>query len=139
MFMRILALVAVVWSFVGMPMLCRAGVLVECCDSGVPARGKSHDTPVQRPCKCPNEKCPENTGPSEPRDCDSCTESCNGVSPHSKHTDDDDLAITLVAAPAATQALADERLPHRYRSHDASAEQLLEHLPYPVSDRPLLI
>ena len=108
-------------------------------EAGVAARGKRKDTPDQRPCKGTNEKWPEDTGASEPRDGDSCTESCNVVSPHSKHTDDDDLAITLVAAPAATQALADERLPHRYRSHDASAEQLLEHLPYPVSDRPLLI
>ena len=103
--MRILALVAVVWSFVGMPTLCRAGILVECCTPGIPTHEKSQGAPDKCPNQCPDddgEKCPGDTEPSEPRDCDSCTESCNVVSPHTKQTDADDFAVMRVAAIAVT-------------------------------------
>ncbi len=144
--MRTLSLVAVAWSFVGMPVLCRAGILVECCTSGVPAHEKSLGAQDGCPSKCPNkcpdnnrEKCPDDPESSEPRDCDSCAETCNVVSPHSKQADRDHFAVTLVAASAAAQALAEQCPPHPYCSRDMSAEQFHEHMPYPVSDRPLLI
>ncbi len=140
--MRIIALIAVAWSLVGMPMLCRAGILVECCASGVPAREKPHDAPDECPNKCPDDNCekwPDDTGPSEPRDCNSCSEACNVVSPHSKQTSDNDIAIMFVAAIAVTQVPGDKYLWHQHCSRDANAEQLKENIPFPVSDRPLLI
>ena len=140
--MRILALVAVVWSLVGMPTLCRAGILVECCTLGIPGHEKSHDAPDKCPNQCPDdggEKCPGDTGPSEPRDCDSCTESCNVVSPHSKQTDADDFAVMQVAAIAVAHVPCDAFLLHQHRSRNLNTIRLGEHLPIPASDRPLLI
>jgi hypothetical protein len=142
MFMRTLPLVAVVWSFVAMPALCRAGVLVECCASEVPVREKSHDAPDECPGKCPDdnrEKCPDSTGSSGPRDCDSCAEACNAVSPHSRQISDDDIAFMSVTVIAVTPIPGDAYLLHQHRSPDPSTVQLREHLPIPVSDRPLLI
>ncbi len=140
--MRILALIVVVWSFVGMPTLCRAGILVECCTLGVPGHAKSHDAPDKCPDNCPcdtREETPDDTESSHPRDCDSCTESCNVVSPHSKQTDGDDFAVMLVAAMAVTQVRCDAFLPHQHRSRNLNTMQIGEHLPIPASERPLLI
>ena len=140
--MRVFALIVVVWSFVGMPTLCRAGVLVECCALGVPGHEKPNDAPDEcaNKCSCDNrDKYPDDTESSEPRDCDSCTESCNVVSPYSKQADRAYFAAARVAVTAAAQAFAEGCLPHANRSRDMSAAQLPEHIPYPVSDRPLLI
>ena len=140
--MRILALVAVVWSLVGMPMLCRAGILVECCTLGIPGHEKSHGAPDKCPNKCPDddgEKCPGDTGPSEPRDCDSCTETCNVVSLHSKQTGSDDFAEMLVSVIAMTQVPFDAFLSHQHRLRNRNMMQIRGHLPIRASDRPLLI
>ncbi len=125
-----------------MPTLCRAGILVECCASGVPADEKSHDAPDECPNHCPGdnrEKCPDDTESSEPRDCDSCADACNVISPHSRQTSDDDVAVMLVAVISVAQVPGEAYLPHQHRSRDLSTVQLREHLPFPVSDRPLLI
>lgn len=125
-----------------MPTLCRAGILVECCASGVPAHEKSHDAPYDCPNQCPDdnrEKCPDDTGSSESRDCDSCAEACSAVSLHSKHTDGDDFAVMLVAVNAVTQVPYDAFLPHQHRSRNLNTMQIGEHLPIPASVRPLLI
>ncbi len=140
--MRVLALIVVVWSFVGMPTLCRAGILVECCTLGVPGHEKSHDAPDKCPNNCPcdnRDKCPDDTESSEPRDCDSCAESCNVVSTHSKQTDGDDFAVMLVALIAVTQVTRDAFLPHQHRSRNLNTMWLGKHLPILPSDRPLLI
>jgi len=140
--MRILALIVVAWSFVGMPTLCRAGILVECCASGVSGHEKSHDAPDKCPNKCPcdnRDKCPDDTESSEPRDCDSCVESCNVVSLYSKQTDGDDFAEMLVSVIAVTQVPCDAFLSHQHRSRSRNTMQIGEHLPIPASDRPLLI
>ena len=142
MIMRILALVAVVWSFVGMPTLCRAGILVECCAFGVPDIEKSHNAPDKCPDNCPcdtREETTDDTESSHPRDCDSCAESCNVVSPRSQQTDGDAVAVMLVAAMAVAQAPCDALLPHQHRSGNLNTMQLSEHVPIPPSDRPLLI
>lgn len=127
-----------------MPVLCRAGVLVECCASEVGARAdtKSHDAPDQCPDNCPcdtREKTPDDTESSEPRGCDSCADACNAVSPHSRQTNDDDVAVMFVAAISVTQVPHDAYLSHQHPSRNLSTEQLRQHLPFPVSDRPLLI
>lgn len=125
-----------------MPALCRAGILVECCASGVPTHEKSHDAPDKCPDNCPDdnrEKCPDDTESSEPRDCDSCAESCNVVSPHTKQADGDDLAAMFVAVVAVTQVPYDSFLPRQHRSGELNTDQLGEHIPFPASDRPLLI
>jgi len=104
--MRILALIPVVWSLVAMPTLCRAGILVECCTLGIPGHEKSYDAPDKCPGGCPcdeGDEAPDDKDSSHPRDCDSCTESCNVVSTHSKQTDGDDVAVMLVSAIAAAQ------------------------------------
>ncbi len=125
-----------------MPTLCRAGILVECCTPGIPVHEKSHDAPDKCPNNCPGDngdKCPDDKESSEPRDCDSCTESCNVVSPHSKQTDADDFAVMLVTVMAVTQTNCDAFLPHQHRSRNPNTMQLGKHLPIPASDRPLLI
>ena len=125
-----------------MPTLCRAGILVECCASGVPGHEKSHDAPPDCPNQCPDdnrEKCPDDTGPSGPRDCDFCAEACDVVSPQKKRTSDDSVAVMFVAVIAVTQVPGDAYLPHQHRSRNLNTIQLGEHLPFPVSDRPLLI
>ena len=139
--MRILALAAVGWSLVGMPTLCRAGILVECCTLGIPGHEKSHGAPDQCPNQCPDdgEKCLGGTGPSEPRDCDSCTESCNVISPHSKQTDGDDFAVILVSVIAVSPVRSDAFLLHHHCSRHLNSMQFGEHIPVPASERPLLI
>ncbi len=128
-----------------MPTLCRAGILVECCASGVPGHDKSHDAPDKCPNKCPcgnRDKYPDDTDDpesSEPRDCDSCAESCNVVSLHSKQTDSDDIGVMLVAVIAVTQVPCDAILSHQHRSRNRNTMQIGENLPIPASDRPLLI
>ena len=144
--MRVLALIPVVWSLVAMPTLCRAGVLVECCSLGIPGHEQSHDEPRNTPDKCPGdcpcdtrEEAPDGTESSHPRDCDSCTESCNVVSTHSKQTDGDDFAVVPVAAIAVAPVPCDAFLSHQYRSRNLNTTRLVEHLTIPDSDRPLLI
>ncbi len=125
-----------------MPTLCRAGILVECCASGVPGHEKSPDAPDECPNKCPcdtRKETPDDTESPEPRDCDSCTESCNVVSLHSKQTDSDDFAEMLVSVIAVTQMPCDLFLPHQHCSRDLNTTQLGEHLPIPACDRPFLI
>jgi len=120
--MRILALIAVVWSFVGMPTLC--------------------DVPDKCPNGCPcdtSDDAPDDEDSSHPRDCDSCTESCNVVSTHSKPTDGDDFASMFVVAIDVVQIPCDALLPHQLHSYILNTEQLSEHIPIPASDRPRLI
>ncbi len=142
MIMRILALIAVAWSFVGMPTLCRAGILVECCSREIPGHEKSHDAPDKCPGGCPcdtREETHDDTESSEPRDCDACTESCNVVSAHTKQTDGDDFAVILDAAIVVAQVRCNSFLPHQHRSCNLNTTRLVEHLSIPDSDRPLLI
>ena len=125
-----------------MPTLCRAGILVECCALGIPGHEKSHDAPDKCPGDCPcdtREVDHDDTESSHPRDCDACTESCNVVSPHSKQTDGDDCPVIWAAAIVVAQLPCDAFLPHQHHLRKLNTVQFSEHLPYPDSDRPLLI
>lgn len=125
-----------------MPILCRAGILVECCTLGIPGHEKSHDAPDKCPGDCPcdtREETPDDTESSHPRDCDSCTESCNVVSPYSKQTDGDDFVVMLVAVIAMVQVPCDAFLTHQHHCRSPNTIQLDENIPIPDSERPLLI
>ncbi len=125
-----------------MPTLCRAGILVECCASGIPERLESHDGPDKCPGDCPcdtREEAPDHTKSTHPRDCDSCAESCNVVSMHSKPTHGDGFAVMLFTGLAVAQVPCSAFLPHQHRSHNLKTMQLVEHIPMSVSDRPLRI
>ncbi len=125
-----------------MPTLCRAGILVECCTLWIPGHEKAHDSTDNCPNNCPDDnrdKYPDDTRSSEPRDCDSCAESCNVVSPRFKQTDGDDFAVMRVAAIAVAHMPCDAFLTHQHRSGDLRTMQLAEHVRIPPSDRPLLI
>ncbi len=125
-----------------MPMLCRAGVFVECCMPVAPSTMESPGAADERPGKCPcHEPCERSGGPEapQPRDCGSCADACNAISPHSKQTSDGDVAVMRVAMMAVTQAPIEVDLSLPHRSRDVSKEQLTQHLPFPVSDRPLQI
>ena len=139
MTMRILALVAVTWSFVGVPTLCRAGILVECCDSGIPGHDTSNDAPGKCPSNDPRDKCSDGTESSRPRDCDSCAESCHVVSPHTKQTDRDHFAVMFVPLIAVTQPLCDAFVLDQHRPRRLNSVQFGENVPVAPSDRPLLI
>lgn len=122
-----------------MPTLCRVGVLVECCHLGGPGHEKSNDAPDHCPNKCPcdtREQAPDDTESSEPRDCDSCAESCNVVSPYSKQTDGDDLAAMVMAV---MQVPCDAFVTLQHRSRSLNPTQPGERVPIPASERPLLI
>lgn len=129
--MRILALIAVVWSFVGMPMLCQAGVLVECCAPAAPLDAESAECPDP----CPNHDCPDDTKTPEQCECSTCLEACNVLSPHLKQVGDHEVAAMFVAVTTSTEVY----LPPQQAPRQLSTEQLSEHIPIPVSDQPLLI
>jgi len=125
-----------------MPTLCRAGILVECCVLGIPENEGPQDAPGGCPGDCPcdtRDESTDDTESSSPRNCDTCTESCNVISTHSKQTDGDDFTVKLVVTTAAAKAPCDDMLSHQCRSHNLDATRLTQHLRVPTSDRPLLI
>ncbi len=152
---------AILWSLVAMPTLCRAGILVECCTQGFPGHEEGfpgHEILRSSPDKCPG-SCPCDTSgdtprggdtsrggdtpidpeSSQPRDCDTCTESCNVVSTHSKPSDGDDFAVMQVVAIVPVRSPCDVYLPHRHRLHPITTGQTGEPVPIPASERPRLI
>ncbi len=140
--MRILGLLAAVWGLVGTPALCRAGVLGECCVPTHHAEEESHGCPDECPNGCPDEfpdKCPDDTGSSDDRDCSSCADICNSVSLTAGKADSENVELTLVPLVPMTAALASGLATVRYAWPDAFNGRLGENLPFPVSDRPLLL
>lgn len=125
------------WLLAGPPALCRAGVLVECCDhaSTKTANSSAH---VSAPCcgDCGTNSKSEKPAPDPvPRQCGTCAGVCATVV---KPVDDANpttfavfLAIPAHVAsdgqPATDTGYLD---PHSYR---------IANLPYPPSDLPLLI
>ena len=140
--MRILALLVAVWGLVGMPALCRAGVLVECC---VPTHHADEDPdgcPDECPNGCPDEfpgKCPDDTDSPDERDCSSCADICNSISLPTGRPGCEDAEITLVPVVPTTEAPASGLLSVPYASPDVLSRWPHENLPFPISDRPLLI
>ena len=140
--MRILALLATIWGLVGMPALCRAGVLVDCCVLTHHAGEESRGCPDECPSGCPDEspdKCPDDTESSDERDCSSCADICNSVCLPTGKQGSADMEITLAPVVATTGALAGGLPSVRYASPDAFTQRPRENLPFPTSDRPLLL
>ena len=140
--MRILALLAAVWGLVGVPALCRAGVLVECCAPTHPADKDRHGCPDECPNGCHDElpdKCPGDTGSSDERDCSSCADICNSVTLPTGKLGGEDVEITLAPVVPTTEALGSSLPSVRYASPDVFNRWPHENLPFPTSDRPLLI
>jgi hypothetical protein len=143
-----------------MPMLCRAGVLVECCTTGVPRHDTSHETsgdvlnegpsPCSGGCRCDEvdggvsndgrlSASSEQHERSEPRDCDSCAKSCDVVSLHVKPTDGNGVTVMSVAATVVARISCDVCLSQRRNSLGSSAVQIGQHIFIPPSERPFLI
>ena len=133
---RFILIITVVWSLVGAPMLCRAGVLVRCC-----AEAPNEQAPADRAgcergcCSSPSDKAPARD--SGQRECDSCATLCDAVA---KPIDDDPLAgpsqlaadtVCLGFVAAVTTSLP--QAPAPYRPPD------ILRVRFPFSDIPLLI
>ncbi len=140
--MRILVLLVAVWGLVGMPAFCRAGVLVECCVLMHRAEEESHGCPDECPNDCPGElpnKCPGDTGSSDERGCSSCADICRSVFLPTGKPGCGDAETTLAPVVPTTEALTSELPLLRYASRDVFYQWPHENLPFPTSDRPLLI
>lgn len=125
-----------------MPALCRGGVLVECCVPTQRAEETSNGCPDEYPNSCPDEspdKCPDETRSSEERDCSSCADICNSVSLTTGKLGSEDVEIILAPVVPTTEALAGGRPLVRDASADAFNGRPRETLPFPTSDRPLLL
>ena len=136
--MKIVTLLAAIWALVGAPSLCRAGVLVECCLPAHHADEESHGCPDDCPNGCPDEspdETPADTGTSNERDCSSCADVCKSMSLAPEKMAGEDFESTPAPVVAATDGCPS--------SVDASPGEckrwLRERLPFPTSDRPLLI
>ena len=136
--MRILALLTAVWGLVGMPALCRAGVLLDCCAPTHEAEETSQDCPDECPKSCPDEY-PDDTKSCDERDCSSCADICNSVFLTSGKMGSEDAEITCVPAIPTPATLADGLPSARSASHDAFNRWPRKNLPFPISDRPLLL
>lgn len=124
--MRVALLLTAVWGFWVMPVLCESGMWTECCAQTCP---ESQDD------DCGERSCPE---PAPDCDCTSCVELCNARV--TKPTAG--VEIPAVAAnPLAILSLpGDERTGDPLASSARSRMRCCcTHLPYPPSDRPLLL
>ncbi len=125
-----------------MPALCRAGLLVECCLRTQRAEQESPGCPDECPNGCPDEspdKCPDDAESSGERDCSSCAEVCASVSLPLGKPASEAVKITLAPVVAATEVLAGGLPSVRYASPDVFNRWAHHNLPFPKSDRPLLI
>jgi hypothetical protein len=140
--MRILTLLAAVWGLVGMPALCRAGVLVDCCAPTHHPEEAAPGCPEACPKGCPGESPDQDadgTGSSDQRDCSSCADICKSVSWAPKKTAGVDFANTVTPVVATTATLATGPPSAPYISLGVSHGWPYQDLPFPISDRPLLL
>ncbi len=140
--MRSLACAIAVWGLVGMPALCRAGVLADCCEPTHHAEDTSHGCPDECPNNCPDEspdKCPDDTRSSDGRDCSSCADICNSVCLTTGKLGSEGIEITFAPVVPTAEALAGglPSIPHV--APDVVDRWPRENLPFPISDRPLLL
>ncbi|MGD2110340.1 MAG: hypothetical protein PVI86_13245 [Phycisphaerae bacterium] len=122
---------------VGPPVLCRAGVLVECCEheQAEPAA----DATRSSCCDC-DEDHGSNTGgrpPAReaPRKCGGCVAVCFGVT---KPSDDSASAILVGWALLHLCVASESPLPQQTIRH-CDGPRHLQNLPFPPSDIPLLV
>ena len=140
--MRILTLLVAIWGLVGLPSLCRAGVLVECCVPAHHTEKESPRCPDGCPNKCPNEspdKGPDSTGSSGERDCSSCVGVCNWMSLAPQKLAAEDFETTSTPVVATTLALTGGFPSGPSGSPDVFKPRPRGNLPFPTSDLPLLI
>ncbi len=123
-----------VWLLVAPPVLCRAGVLVECCDDG-PAEVATVAT--DSPC-CGDAAAGCGDGESAPqpgpRKCGSCATICSSPA---KPADEANVP-TLVAA-AAPLLHARSESPSAAHNQNPDRSRSRGELPFPPTDIPLLI
>ena len=127
--MRIVLLITAVWGLSVMPVLCESGVSTKCCGQSAPASQASdcheEDCPTQRDSDC---------------DCPGCVELCNAqVTKPSSSTEAPEFWASGPAAmlpPVSDQYDSGRSL---MMSAPSITWQLRFNLPYPASDRPLLI
>jgi len=114
---RMLATLIVSWGLIGVPALCHGGMLVECCEDA----------------------CPDEDGPSQPRECSSCIALCNAtVSPSNQNGGPDVEPNVPVAGVAVAPIMIRREILHE-RNPAWLAQRPRRNLPYPVPDRPLLV
>lgn len=140
--------IAAVWGLVGMPTLCRGGILVECCVPPQCAEEGSCGFSDASSTSCPHEssdRCPGDTESSDERDCSSCRECsfcadiCNSASLTTGKLGVENLKITIAPVVLTTESLAGGPPSIHHASPVDSHRHLHENLPFPPSDRPLLI
>ncbi|MCH8147785.1 MAG: hypothetical protein IH987_07300 [Planctomycetes bacterium] len=140
--MRIVTVLVATWSLVGAPLLCTVGVLVECCRPAHRADEESNGCPDDCPHRCPDESpedTPGDTDTSNERDCSSCADVCSSMSLPPEKMAGGELQNTPAPAVATTAALADV-LPSSLDALPGECKRMpRQKLPYPTSDRPLLI
>ena len=124
------------WLLVGPPALCRAGVLIECCDHE-PLRDLRIVATTEPPC-CDNENptSSEDLPDSESgsRTCGACAGVCATVAKPSDGLDVTTLADVALPIPGV---IAPTRAHHA--SQILAGSPLSPYLPFPPSDLPLLI
>ena len=103
---------------------------------------ESRGCPDECPSSCPDEspdKCPDDTRSSDERDCSSCADICNSVFLTTSKLGSEDVEITLAPVVPTTEALAGGLPSVRCASPDGFNRRPHENLPFPTSDRPLLL
>lgn len=124
------------WLLVGPPALCRAGVLIECCDHE--PLGDLRIVEATKPPCCDNENPTGNEDRPDPesgsRKCGTCAGVCATVAKPSDGLDVTTLADVVLPIPSA---IASTR-PHHASQTLAGSPQSAS-LPFPPSDLPLLI
>ncbi|MHC4697755.1 MAG: hypothetical protein ACYTFA_13555 [Planctomycetota bacterium] len=125
-----------------MPALCRAGVLVQCCAPTHRAEKESRGCPDGCPNGCPDQlpdKGPGDTDPSDKGDCSSCADVCNLVSLDPQKTAGKDFENTVAPVVPTTEARTSGLPSAPYAFPGFFNRWPYENLPFPASDRPLLI
>jgi hypothetical protein len=132
---RFILTLTMAWSVVAAPTLCRAGVLVSCCDHDVdPATANATADCTPTDGCCPN---PEPVNAPADRGCSACVSACQAVAkPSDELNPTFDLHAITVAVDSASSPMADAAFAGFTWSVDRSDPP---GLPFPRSDIPLLI
>ena len=121
--MRIVLLITAVWGLWVMPVLCEGGIWTEC---------GAQTCPVNQDDDCDEQGCPDER--DSDCDCPHCVELCNARV--TKPTANAELPGVSDGNPAAILPPLNDQFALSDRS---SVRLCCVHLPYPSSDRPLLL
>lgn len=132
---RLAVKLVMVWLLLGPPALCRAGVLVQCCDHESEGTPDPSDS-VASPC-CADEGSDSGSSDSAPdstpRRCGTCAGVCASVAKPTDDSNSTTLAAFLVPPTNVVTVAAITRVTNMSRL------SWLTSLPFPPSDLPLLI